>query len=317
MNIHDLVLEWLSEIGQGDWDDVRDGIANLKLPYPGFTTPSWAVASDLELCGHIDIDWRARRWSVSCPARGLLPGTSLCAVWTGARPRALQKRLEAQLENYVSVFDFRVAGGDGPTAHFVKAACADDLRRVAEEVGLRFVVDPARHLASQLATEDWSLTDRAAGPAEFEEFEWFDAPARNWVRTSGAPRQPGLYQFDRYGKVTRWRDEEGSWWLMERANGMFRAAREGGLTGLLCWRAPARDRSEPARLELVNPYILPKLAGRAAVASSGLLPRRTPACQEFYNVQRGVAESIARSLGQAAIRVEGDSPRSQERRPRG
>jgi len=29
MNIHDLVLEWLSEIGQGDWDDVRDGIANL------------------------------------------------------------------------------------------------------------------------------------------------------------------------------------------------------------------------------------------------------------------------------------------------
>lgn len=295
MSVADTLLEWMSELGCGAWDDAREAAASLQSG-AAVARPAWVIASELADSGHIELDWVRRQWSVASPALCLLPGTGLCAVWTGARPRRWQRRLDEAVAEMVSVFDFSVAQGEGPSARFVKARSTEDLATVADRLGLRFAVDPASALAERLVPVTAPSTP-AARPVLDEEVDWLDAGALEWRHLLDIGDRRGLFRLERAGrKVGRWRDQGGEWWEIDLTAGLALATR-GAREPLLSWAPPSRDLTSASSLGVRRPLALPELCRRVAVASSGLLLAKDRAWLRYRNVTRDNARRIAGALG--------------------
>lgn len=295
MSVADTLLEWMSELGCGSWDDAKEAAASLQADQERHRK-AWIMAVELADSGHIEIDWEGGRWSAAWPALCLLPGMGLCAAWTGARPRRWQHRLDEAVADLVSVFDFSVPQGDGPSARFVKARSAEELAVVAQRLGLRFAVDPATALASRLPVVT-APSRPAARPLRDEEVHWLDATTLQWRSMVDIGARRGLFRIERAGRrVGRWRDEDDAWWEIDLPAGMAQATRDTP-EPVITWSPPASDRTAPSMLRLRRPLMLPELCRRAAIASSGLLPTVAGRWICHANVSHANALRITAALG--------------------
>lgn len=299
MRIVDLVFDWMSETGAGTWDDAREKIAAVQMGLLR-KKPAWIVASQLSDSGHLDVDWSANRWSTSRPALCVLPGTALCATWTGARPRRVWRDLQEQVVDLTSVFNFDIAQPEGLTASFIKAASVDELAECAARLDLDFVIDPANRLADVIPTLR-PPQERAAALTPTETIQWFDGHALVWRPVEHIGDLHGLFRVERRGRrEARWRDANGGWFKVDQPAGMFLSLTDPG-PRVLRWRPPPADRSEPSYLEVREPMLLPEVARRAAVASSGLLPIRSDGWLQYRNVSQRVAKRIMHQLGRGFV----------------
>src|SRR3954470_79145 len=65
---HDALLAWCSELGSGTCEQFKRAVAYLRLGGPT------RVARGLSVLGHVEFDWRGRRFSGAAAARTPLPG---------------------------------------------------------------------------------------------------------------------------------------------------------------------------------------------------------------------------------------------------
>jgi len=287
----DELLRWISETGSGSWERLRDGAAHLCQKHE-LTRRPWTLASELSALGHLDIDWSSREWSVAPPALNLVPGLGLCIVLTGSRPHYVDERFEDATDD-LDVYPFEVAQSPAPTAKFAKCASVETAEHVAEALGARLVIDPARGLVEAMRAVDEEPLELAP-PPPLEEARRFETTTLLWKPVN--EQQPGLYRFDLHGRpVHRRLDDFGNWWTIDLAAGQFLALRGTG-TPVVRWQRASGDGSRPDCFDVRQRLSLPVVAERALTVSSGLVPRHVNEWRRYLNVSRELAEMIAQRL---------------------
>ena len=297
----DLMLEWLSERGEGSWGSFRDAFAWLRV---GASLATWDTASfaarQMSSLGHLEIDWVASRWAASPPVLTLLPSAGAHALLTGGRTRELSDRLTATLDRRSDVYGLDPIEQDrAPSARLI--ACEDETS--------------VRSLASELEVEfSHSVSERIAAilPSLSSYLEL--------TRSMPAPRGYGIQRLDE--ETLDWSDVEedgdrGLYRYQAPAGPEFRLLRDGGLTskvdlsvgvyGALAG-AGQKERLKWFRssvngdLEVPLRAPLPTLHARAACLCSGMAPQRRGKTLVYVNVPHHVAQALGRSLDQS-IRI--------------
>lgn len=285
----DDLLRWVSEAGSGTWERLRDACAYVTEKHALRERP-WTLATKLSALGHLDIDWKTRRWSVAPPAINIVSGLGLCAVLTGSRPLYVDRRFE-QATDDLDVFPFEVPQPPSPVAKFAKCASVEVAERVADRMRALLVFDPAIALADALRPVDEEPIEAAPEPP-LEEALRFDPATLGWEAEHG--RRPGLYRVDLHGRpVHRRLDAYGRWWSIELPAGQFLALK-GRPEAVVRWRTGSGEL--PSYFEVRVEASLPLLAQRALTVTSGLLPQTADRWRRYMNVPRPLAERIANAL---------------------
>jgi hypothetical protein len=250
------------------------------------------LASDLSALGHVDIAWLDRRWSVAPPTLNLVPDLWLCVVLTGSRPHYVDERFEEATDD-LDTYPFEVSQPPAPAAKLAKCGSVETVEHVADGLGARLVIDPARSLVNALRPVDEMSMQRAPEPS-LEEAQRFDPQTLRW--SSEHRRQRGLYRVDLHGRpVHRRLDVHGLWWAVDLPSGQFLELRD-RMGPVVRWRSPLADGRRPSCLEVRRELSLPILAERAATVSSGLVPCIVDGWRRYLNVPQDLAATIAERL---------------------
>lgn len=285
----DDVLRWASECGSGTWRALNETCAHALQVRGIERLRPWQLAADLASLGHIDIDWSEGRWSASPPALVLSRGMGLCAYLVGWRPTGLLRRFDAFDD--VSFFPFRVEQEHAPAAMFAKCGTVETAEAVASSLEIPILFDPASQLASLVSLGDYHHRPAAPPPAD-EDVDRFDAHHIRWAPTS-APFAPGLHQYELHGRMTFRLHVDDDWFEVDRAAGQLAVLR--GRDDVVRWHPASKSYDAPPILTVNRDVSLPPLAERAAVAASGLLPRR----HKHQRIYRNVSSKLALALGDA------------------
>lgn len=293
----DLLLEWVSERGEGSWGGFRAAYDWLQA---GEDLEPWETASviarQMSALGHLEIDWRHFRWAASPPMLTLLPSAGAHALLTGGRTRELEDRLALAREEREDIFCLDpIEQALAPSA--VLIACEDErsMRDLASFLGIGSSYSVAEQLAAVLPDLDSYLpgAEVAAAPTGYgvqllglERLAWEDVEDE---------REPGLYRHQApEGRRFRFLDEARVSHEVDLSIGAYAALRLTASGGWLKWFR----RSLNGDLEVRLGAPLPTLHARAAALCSGLAPRRSGNCLVYVNVPEEIATAIAGSLGQ-------------------
>lgn len=286
MNAYDLLLEWASERGQGNWRHWRDACAALAIDGPS------QAARRLSALGHVEFDWVDNRFACAPPTASLTLHASGCLLLTGARPRGLREELErlwAEQELNVDMRD-PLPQDAGPATWLIEAEM-DELERFCSLAGFELHVHAGRRLLEALPAASLETAGEPSRPSGRFPRSWFQPEPPFWLR----PERPDG-------------GEEGLWWVEEYRRKAAFVCREGEW-----FRIPVREYgpylaypdctfasyTEPlALLEVDDRTPLPPLIARALTLQSGRLPRRQRAGKHGYvNVDLELATLVRDRLG--------------------
>ncbi len=307
----DLILEWCSLKGEGtlrSFDDV------CRVAF-GDSIKSSRLLQELELSGHVEVDWvRTGRWSVNPPVLSLIEGAGGNAALIGARSRSAVSKLAQLVESDVIVaLNVVEQGPASPTAVFVAAPSYKALDHAAHAIGAMAKTAVRLEYMNALVQLEDAL---AAATSEFTasgiQAKRFNVSALRFepceIRFS--VWRPGCYEQMSYG-LHRYLfvDGEGKLhnvdrWLAIHAE-INRVRSEGEATVVpLSWSSETESLFCDARAQL------PIMWARAAVFCSGLLPIRHKDGRDghFVDEYRGVLGAtynrIRDSLGYTAQEVD-------------
>lgn len=294
---NDLLLEWVSERGDGSWAQFRrahewlfEGSQNPNYVTPGFT------AGLLSMLGHIEVDWVAERWAACPPVLTLLPSAGAHALLTGGRTRALMADFNRELSEDMNFYPLEPHKQRfAPSAVLVPCESSADVQALAQRLGIAFEHSVSSRLAELLAPLDRYLNlSLSAAPARGYGFRVFDAHTLAW-RDDVSDDTPGLYQYETHvGFAYMLQDDDGSTYKVDKAVGIYTALSRWGENRLRWFRKSVNG-------ELVVPLRapLPVLHARVAALCSGLAPEQRKDVLAYVNVPRTVAERMAHTLGQS------------------
>jgi len=301
---HDFLLEWLSERQSGSWADFRSGHDHLVAADPAGAMganqrPTW-TAYVLSALGHVEVDWRARRWSACAPAVVNLPAAGGTAILVGARPRMLARRMQEFFDDEaVTDIDWvSHATRAGPAVVYVQYGSEAELVRFASHVGARYVGYAADTISARLPAVV-GLVESArvrALPPSFQ-LERFDPARLQWVDADLVAAN-GLYRYTVHGLYEHRLVRGGVAREVDRETGVWAELATASVN-------PLRYSHSTVNGTLSVPGVtrLPLLQTRAAVLCSGLPPvddaDRTTV--SYHNVPRLIANRIAKSLGQPPV----------------
>jgi hypothetical protein len=294
---HDLLLEWVSERGEGSWPKLRE--AHTWLRAESEVEP-WETASliarQMSALGHLELDWRRSRWAACPPMLTLLPSAGAHALLTGGRTRELLDRLAAAKEERGDIFCLDpIEQALAPSALLI--ACDDEraMRDLASSLGIASSYSVASQLAGVLPDLDSYLHQAATTPAPsgygvqmlgLERLDWSDVED---------DRDQGLYRYEApAGRRFRYVDGSGTSHEVDLAIGTYAALRESPGRGWLKWFRKSLNGDLEVRLRAP----LPTLHARAAALCSGLAPMHRGSCLVYVNVPKAIALALARSLAQ-------------------
>lgn len=311
---HDLLLAYLSELGEGDWTQLRkatDWLAPERYP----DESAWVVAGNLAALGHMEIHWGSEvRWCAAPPVITMIPRSGGRAFLTGARSRSFDGVVPSdgsnpgRLQSVVDELELwvdRVPQTGGPTTNYLACASHEDAECLASKLGVAFTYSVSRQLAAVLPGLEKYLAFWTEGNLPLNvEVAKFDVQSLVWRSTDNSA-DLGLYRAKHWEKtvfavhgprVHQWR-------LVDRDHAAFEVMRWEGRNAI------AYDELE---LELQVPVHtpLPALQARAAVLCSGRLPTGPVRRKElgdgvqvmvYKNVDRFVADRIASSLNQELV----------------
>jgi hypothetical protein len=298
---HDLLLEWVSERGEGSWQQLRDAhdwLFEATAPGRGWRpTPGWS-ARMLSTLGHIEIDWHAGVWGASAPVLTLLPSAGAHALLTGGRTRALTDRLrQAAWDEAHDVYLVEHPQQHAPTALLVAGEDEAAIEALAERLSIAYELSVSDRLSRALPSLDSYLALSHSTPAAGAfGVERFDVMVLEWSSTE-SDREPGFYRYDVVGRPAfRLLDNDGSVYDLDVATGVYAALSRWGENVL-------RYEPESVNGTLVVPpgAPLPTLHARTAALCSGLAATRRGRTLAYSNVPKPIAERVARSLDQTLV----------------
>ena len=298
---HDALLAWCSELGSGTWEQFKRAVAHLRLGGPT------RVARGLSVLGHVEFDWRARRFA--CAPATLttiqdMPGRFLVC---GQRPLGHLEGLRLAAEHAGADVDVarepahQFGAGPGTVIIDADPAEAAEFARIA---GLRFAPDSARAIAGELPA--LSLETAGEPTAPDERFPGCPVDPDTLIDRWDAPADGGGYTDGLWAWRTLRRRRavylrrDGQWWhLPISEHGPYLIERPKD--------APELLRHDPAnRILIVDGRApLPELHARAAVLCSGRLPLPQPYAPGFsddhyVNVPTEIAAAIIANLTEAS-----------------
>jgi hypothetical protein len=252
----------------------------------------------MAMLGHVEVDWTAGRWSAARPALVMLPAAGGHALLTGGRTRTLLAAVvrETSADASSDLFVVRRAQRGAPDVVFVACRDEQDVRALAERLGITFESSVAERLSAMLPSLDSYLAVcRSTPAARGFGFERLDAATLTW-HSAECDDASGLYRYQRYGRHEfRFVDGRSEVYATDLSLGVYAELRRTSQQVL-------RYQPEATNGVLVVPggAPLPALHGRAAALCSGLAPRwsRTESGHRFLNLPTHVAIRIARALGQ-------------------
>ncbi|WP_245821028.1 hypothetical protein [Geodermatophilus pulveris] len=286
---HDLLLRWCSERSSGsltafreahDWLREERGAGEPAGPDPRSEQDRWMWSlQSLQALGHLEVDWRKRRWHVAPPVVTTLTDGGGFALLCGARPAALVRRLDNLVDDpdprlqaiaAEVVFDVPVSQRGGPALRLLQAPAAEDARELCALLGISFVDRTADQLVQVLPDLNGLLQ-----PGQCVDLPGGVAPAK----MSDGVQKPLFFGIDQdFGEAGAYevRLYDAPRYFYRHSPGrVFEAER-----GAIVWAELRRTERHALRYDaerrtlLVPPRLrLPSLYDRAATLRSGLLPQ--------------------------------------------
>lgn len=294
---HELMLEWVSELGSGTWDQFRrvnDWLLNSNLSGRERRPSSTAIM--LTTLGHIEIDWSSNKWSAAPPVLTVIPSAGAHAILIGCRTRHLKQRLQQYAAENQDFYLAPCAQLEAPDAIFIGTSDEKHVRELAAHVGVQYEFSVSDRL-SDLLPEFGSYLSLARHSVPTRGFgvERFDAASLQWKEV-GADSLPGLYKYKAYGRPEfRFVDSASAFLALDRPIGIYAELRR-------TERSVLRFEEDALNGTLVVPVAapLPWMQARCAALCSGLEPwlERRDWTRRYVNVPAEIAARIARSLDQ-------------------
>jgi hypothetical protein len=287
---HDLLLQYLTEMGTGEWRAFRDGLDYLADPDQQLFRS--IVARNLSLLGHVEFAFFGdMAWAVCPEILVTLPGSKdVRAVLCGGRSQPFVESLTVTAEETGAALQME-GQEQGPTVIIIQGRSQDILAAIAERVGIPLALSVPARLASSLPRlQPWiALCEPGWEPLGYT-VRVFDAENLRWQEVE-RPNGDGLYQYAYYRREYRLRQKGQS----------LRVPREIGMYAWLAHVGRNVLRYDPGCCELQVPRIarMPHLHARAVTLSSGRLPAVVQANGTITRVYGDVSEDVAHLLATA------------------
>ena len=255
----------------------------------------------LGILGHVEVDWRARRWAATPTTLTTIPQLPGRLLICGARP----SHLTEHLRQVADVGGYDVLVDDEPIAQQVTGpatvlidADPTDAPDFATAAGVRFQPAAHRAIASVLAPVRLEDVGEPATPDDRFPHCLIDPSTLGERWDLDTPEgSEGLWAWQTWGRrAARYLRADGQWWYLPQAeHGPY----------LLAPRPIGEEhcRYEPAhRILIVHAYApLPTLHARAAVLCSGRLPLRQHLAEDtaedhYVNIDEDTARLLLASL---------------------
>ena len=299
----DLVLRWCSEQVTGSLRDFHSACHAAGLPAPR----ARALLRELQVLGHLEVDWERMRWGVAPAVLVVLPEGGGHAVLCGARPALLERRLREMHEDpddavqtagqHLFLAEETPHDWAPRSLYFCVADNGDGLERGLGRLGVHLQRHGAEALAllgPGLDTEEGPGQRRSVVPGEDCERLVRTPRGRTWS-DSASDDAEGSYRYTRHGRRVYAVRRADAWYECEPA---------------WCWwwaehleRGPTSLRLFPGsrRLEVRADLPLPLLLARSAVLASGQLPQDhedgLPGRRTCWTGYRNVGYRNAMSIG--------------------
>ena len=316
--MHDELLEWCSERGDGTLESFDEAVAWLTTHKRGRDQDlePGLVAYQLQALGHLEVDWKTSRWAIAPTCITILDDAGGNALLIGARPRWLMRRLltlhadpDEELRDDIAPDvilhgDVAQFARNGPSAVYLTAPEDEVIERLCSKLGIRYeqrIEERLRSVLPDLQTYlDFGFAQ--ATPPGFSARRLEPTSRSRWVDVDD-DAAPGAYEYRGYGPARyffRAPDGELSQadkWIVVHAELRRRSLK------VLQWSPETRSLYVPAALPL------PLLYGRCAVFRTGLLPRvlseppkgleKSPWYRwlQYENVPIKLATTLASKLG--------------------
>ncbi|WP_141925630.1 hypothetical protein [Haloactinospora alba] len=304
----DLLLEWCSEYGNGTFEAFRRAHDWLSERYAPCTGKWSRTLSRLQRLGHVEVDWEYRRWSVAPTVLATLSDEAHMML-VGARSRRLLERIDHLAEEedpHLRALAKDIAADpprpqrNGPPVRMVSAE-GRHAQELCSFLGIGWAPRAAEQLAARLPTLKAMLDEGqpVTGPAGENPHFLRPEDPEPWQPVTKA-EQWGAYQYEGHGKCRYAYHIRGTSFIADKHAviyaGLFRSRR----------RVVSYD-PEHRELRVDARFPLPLLHARAAILSSGTLPRyeRSDRAEHSYQVHPAieprVADQIIGSLQQDAF----------------
>lgn len=269
MQPRDRLLTFLSEKGEGRWDDLKEAWRWIAGAAGDPGSQAWIAARDLEALGHIEVAWEHElSWCAAPPLLTMIPRSGGRVFLTGARTR----HLEAQLEKTTDDLNLWVDECDqrsGPRTIYVACKSSEQIGELARALEIDYTYQVAEQIAALLPSlRSYEALDQEGELPRGLEAEFFDVASLSW-KESETRDTSGLYRVRTYtGQLYGLRHATGAW---------ARVVKEVGVYTVLRWAEESVLRYSEATEELTVPVEarLPTLHARAATLCSGRLPEFT------------------------------------------
>jgi hypothetical protein len=290
MTTGELLLYWLSHIGEGSWPAFRRALSALQAGRDenAAATPAW-VRTRLSVLGHADffIDG-SNRWRTFAPLLGGLPDRSM-ATFVGGRTPLLVQALQRSAEKEscsVEVYQHP----DGPDSIRITGS-SEAIGQTARRAGIQYVP----HLASALCgllepiTSVISRAALAAPPINWS-VRSYDLDGLRWV---DGPLHRTAYEYrSRHGPRRYYvRGPSHALLMLDRPNAVYAAAYT-KRAPLLYYNELDRELTVPRSAPLPDPL------ARVAAACSGDLAREREGRLVYADVSPAIARTLMIAAGQ-------------------
>lgn len=284
-----LLLAYLSELGQGKWPQFRQALDYLAEENDELYRS--VKARQLSALGHVEFAFEGDlHWAVCEPTIAWLSrDDQLKGVLCGQR----SQRLLDDLADWCERFDCELAcvsQKEGPDVISILSPTNDVGEQLAQKVSLRSQLDAAERLAEILPdiTSHLSLCSNEPAPRGYKT-ERYETDQGRWLEVD-SDIGPGFYRYIHYQREYRLKINGTTWktppyigifpWLQHEKRIVF------------TYDPKERTLRGPANV------ILPPLFARAVTLCSGLLPRFERNHHIYVEVPGGVAYHLLHKLHQ-------------------
>nr|WP_152992637.1 hypothetical protein [Nonomuraea pusilla] len=278
--MYDELLMWASERGWGTLDSFREAHDWLRKRRKDVTTAGWRIAIfNMQVLGHVEVNWDKRVWSITPPAITTLSGTPGIVLLSGQRPiwlmqilEKLSRTIDPRFKSITGRIELLppVSQDLGPSMRRLHVSETADAKHLCDTLGIRFVEYAGDQLLIRLPRLQEMLSERGAlhGPGGLSAQRispdcddiWLDAD------DGGRPPLRGTYRYQKYNthQYVYWIGDSG--YVTDKRSAIY-AELARTQRWVLYFNADGQELYVPKR------FPLPILHARAAVLRSGMLPQ--------------------------------------------